>query len=268
MIKINFYKKYAAVLFLVVAVLIFNHYAVGDFLQDIFYGAITKPSILLDESLARISKISSGFLKAQRITDENSKLKEENNMLLGELAQAEGLKRENQFLRDQLGVTRKSDAELLIVKLFNIQRGAVSSTVLINKGQKDGILKSMPVIAAGNVLVGIVNEVFDTSSLVLLLNDPRVKIDGRVQDSRILVKTDGRLGDELGLDLVAVGDEVNEGDVVVTSGLDGLPESLLVARVSRVETPSGALFKIVAARPFFDPSLGSNLFVILVRTLF
>ena len=199
----------------------------------------------------------------KRLIDENARIKEENNVLRGKLAQLENLKRENQFLRNELGVARRLDAELMIAQIFNIQRGVLSSTALINRGAENGVKKTMPLIAAGNILIGVVDRVFDNSATVLLIDDPRVKISGRVQDSRILVDALGKLQNKLALNLVAVGDEVKEGDTVVTSGLDGLPEALLVARVTKVETPSGALFKTVTAQPLFDPSLGSSLFVIL-----
>ena len=121
----------------------------------------------------------------------------------------------------------------------------------------------MPLIAAGNILVGVVDQVFDNSATVLLLDDPRVKISGRIKDSRTLISTEGNLQNRLRLKLVAADDDINEGDIVVTSGLDGLPEALPIAKVIEIGASSGALFKDVAAQPLFDLSLGSNLFVII-----
>lgn len=258
----NFYKKYLVVVVIVFGVIFLNNYLFGNFLQDAVYKIIVKPGIFINKNLPILSKFSNGFFKTQKLIDESARLKEENNTLRGNLAQLENLKRENQFLRDELGVVRRLDSKLMIAQIFNIQRNTLSSTALINKGSKDGIKKFLPLIAASNILVGIVDEVFDNSAQVLLIDDPRVKVSGRIQESRTLINTKGALRNQLGLELITVGDEVKEGDAVVTSGLDGLPESLFIAKVTKVETPSGALFKTVSAQPLFDPSLGSNLFVI------
>ena len=259
----NFYKKYLIIIAIVAVIILLNSFLFGNFLQNALHKIIVKPGIYVSKNLPFLSKLSAGFFKTRELNDENSRIKEENNLLRGELAQLENLKRENQFLRDQLGVARRVAADLMIAEIFNIQSSATSSTALINRGSGDGVKKGMPLIAAGNIMVGNVDQVFENSSLVMLLDDPRIKISGRGQESNILVDVVGRLHNELALNLAAAGDEIKEGDTVVTSGLDGLPESLLVAKVIKVETPSGALFKTVTAHPFFDPSLGSSLFVIL-----
>jgi len=259
----SFYKKYLAVVAVVLVIILLNNFLLGSFLQNVFHKIIVKPGIYLSKHFPGLSKLSAGFFKTRELNNENSRIKEENNVLRGELAQLENLKRENQFLREELGVAKRLEAELLIVQIFNIQHGGTSSTALINRGSMDGIKKGMPLIAAGNIMVGVVVQVFDSSSLVMLLDDPRVKISSRIQESNILVDAMGRMHNELALNLAAAGDEIKEGDTVVTSGLDGLPESLPIAKVIKVETSSGALFKTITAHPFFDPSLGSNLFVIL-----
>lgn len=259
----NFYKRFLIILAVVAGVVFLNKYFLNDFLQNFVYKAVKKPGVFLTENLLRFSKYSQVFLRTKQTADEDARLREENNILRGQTAEVDNLKRENRFLRDELGVAKRLEAPLLLVQLLGIQRNAAASTALINKGSKDGIKKSMAVIMAGNVLAGIVNQVFDDSSSILLLDDPRVKISGRVQESQILVSIRGSLQNRLNLELVSNSEEIKEGDSVVSSGLDGLPESLLIAKVSKVESPGGALFKSVTAQPFFDPSLGSSLFVIL-----
>lgn len=259
----NFYKKYFTIVLIVLSIVLINRYLAGNFLQNVFYKIIVGPGIFLNERISFIRRISSSFLRSRQITEEIVKISEENNILRGESAELENLRRENQFLRDQLGASRRLDAELVIAQIFHIEHGAASSTALINKGTKDGVEKHAPLIAAGDILVGLVDEVFDETARVLLLDDSRVKVSGRIQSSKILTDVIGELGEKLQLGLISVNDEVKEGDLVITSGLDGLPEALLVAKIIKVETPSGALFKTVTAQTLFDPSLGSGLFVIL-----
>jgi len=190
-------------------------------------------------------------------------LKKENNILLGHVAELESLERENDFLRNELKVAPRLGSQLLIVEIFSVQRNGLYSTALINKGKADGIEKSMAVITSGNILVGAISEVFDNSALVLLVDDPRSIISIRFQGSNILAEARGDLQNGLKINEVTYQEEIKEGDMIVTSGLDGLKESLLVGRVSKVKPGSGGLFREVVAKPLFDLSLGSDLFVIL-----
>ena len=246
------------------AVTIFiNGYFFGNILQNTAYRIASKPGVFSTDNLPGLSRFTTVFFNSKTIIEENAKLKEENNAFLGQLAELDSLRRENQILRDGLGVARRLDSPLLLIKIFNIQKSPLYSTAMINKGSKDGVKKSLPLIASSNVLVGIIDHVFDDSAVVFLLDDPRVQVSGRVLESNVLVQTKGSLQNSLSLELATNGDEVKEGDTVVTNGLDGLPESLLVAGVTQAQSTSSALFKTIRAKPLFDLSLGSSLFVIL-----
>ena len=259
----NTVRKILLAILAVSGVILLNRYVLGNLFQDLFYRVVSKPGVFFSRELGKLSKYGSSFFNIGAIIKENNKLKEENNVLLGRIAELEGLRRENEFLRNELKVATRLNSQLLIVGIFSIQKNALSSTALINKGKSDGVKKSMAVITSGNILVGVVNEVFDNSALVLLLDDPRSVISVRFQESNVLAETRGELLGSLKVNLVTYKEEVKEGDTIITSGLDGLKESLLVGRVSKVKSGSGCLFREVAAKPLFDLSLGSGLFVIL-----
>lgn len=256
------FRKILLVVFIVIAVVFLNNYVLNDFLQNSLYRAASRPGIFLSEMLGKVFKYSVSFFNKRAIVRENDKLKIENNILLGRIAEQEGLKRENDFLRNELRVAPRLDSRLLIVEIFSVQKNGLYSTALINKGKADGIEKSMAVITSGNILAGAVSEVFDNSALVLLVNDPRSVISIRFQGSNILAEAKGDLQNGLKINEVTYQEEIKEGDMLVTSGLDGLKESLLVGRVSKVVS-GGGLFREVIAKPLFDLSLGSDLFVIL-----
>jgi rod shape-determining protein MreC len=259
-------KIFSRVLIIAVVLLVvifFNNRFLGNFIQNVFYKISAKPGQFLTSKLQIFSRYSAGFLKTKSVIADNARLKGENEALLSQLAELENLQRENQFLRGELGVAKSLNSKLLLARIFNIQKSAQSSTILINKGKSDGVKKSMAVITSGNILVGIVDQVFDTTSLILTVDDPRAKINGRIQGSNTLVSTSGGLGGNLVLNLITNQEDVKEGDTIVTNGLDGLPQSLPIAKVTKVEVTGGSLFKKVEAKAIFDPALGSDLFVIL-----
>ncbi len=256
-------RKILLIVFIVIGVIFLNNYILDNFLQNLLYRAVSRPGIFLSEALGKVSKYGGSFFNRGAVVRENDELKKENNILLGHVAELESLERENDFLRNELKVAPRLGSQLLIVEIFSVQRNGLYSTALINKGKADGIEKSMAVITSGNILVGAISEVFDNSALVLLVDDPRSIISIRFQGSNILAEARGDLQNGLKINEVTYQEEIKEGDMIVTSGLDGLKESLLVGRVSKVKPGSGGLFREVVAKPLFDLSLGSDLFVIL-----
>jgi rod shape-determining protein MreC len=253
--------KILLTVFIVVGIILLNDYFLKNFLQKVFYKTAARPGIFLVKEVNKISRYVSGFLNRGALIREKEELKKENRVLLGRLAELEALKRENDFLRNELKVAPRLSGKLLMTEIFSIQKDGLYSTILINKGKNDGVDKAMAVVTSGNILAGTVGEVFDNSALVLLVDDPRSVISVRFLESGILAEAEGNLG-SLKINQVGYQEEVKEGDMIVTSGLDGLIKSLPVGRVVKVESGSG-LFKEVIAKPLFDLSLGSELFVIL-----
>ncbi len=256
-------RKILLIAFIIMSVIFLNNYVLDNFLQNEFYRAVSGPGIFLSEALGKVSTYGGSFFNRGSIVRENDELKKENNVLLGRFAELENLKRENDFLRNELKVAPRLDSRLLIVEIFSVQKNGLFSTALINKGKADGVEKSMAVITSGNILAGAISEVFDNSALVLLINDPRSTVSVRFQGSNIIAETKGDLQNGLKINEVTYQEEIKEGDMIVTSGLDGLKESLLMGRVSDVKSGSGGLFRDIVAKPLFDLSLGSDLFVIL-----
>lgn len=257
------FKKILLIVFSVTGVIFLNNYVLDNFLLNVFYLAVSKPGIFLFEKMGEASKYADDFFNRGAIVRENSELEKENNVLLGRIAELEGLKRENNFLRNELKVASRLDSRLLLAEIFSIQKNGLYSTVLINKGKADGVEKAMAVITSGNILAGVIGETFDNSALVLLIDDPRSVISVRFQESNIIAEARGNLQNGLKINEVTYQEEIKEGDIIVTNGLDGLKESLLVGRVSEVKPGSGGLFRKIAAKPLFNLSLGSGLFIIL-----
>ncbi len=257
--------KILIIIVAIVCVIFLNNFIFGNFFQDLFYRVMNKPLAFIKDSSAGLSNYYSFFLKARKISEENLRLKEENNKLRGNAAEIDSLERENNVLRAELGVAARINSPLLLADIFSIQKTSLASVVLINKGKRDGVKKNLPVIASGNVLVGIVQEVFDGSSLVSLVDDPRTQVSVRVQGLNVIGNTAGELGGKMALDLITNKEEVKENDLLVTNGLDGLPESLLVGRIDNIQPSAAGLFQKIQTRGIFDMSAGSKIFVILVN---
>lgn len=259
---INIYRKRYLIILLIVVVVFLIENVSGNLLGGAVFDLFQRPGSWAVEKFGWLSRFSRGLAGYGKIVEENAQLRQENLTLLGKTALLEKLEAENKLLREQLKVGGGRERNLVMAKIFALNRSDLVSVVLIDKGSRDGIQPSMPVIAGGNVAVGLIKEVFENSSVVIMLDDPRVVTAVRVGDQRILAGARGKTGGEIALELITNKDPVKENDLVVTGGLDSFPEGLLAGRVKSVQLEGGDLFKKVEATLLFDLSLGPNLFVL------
>lgn len=110
-------------------------------------------------------------------------------------------------------------------------------TLTLGRGSRDGIVADSPVLAPDGHLVGRVVHVAPWTSLVQLITDPQSAVGARIGRSRAAGVVHGGGGATLSLDYVESSADVAAGDLVVTSGTDGVfPPGIPVGRV-RSATP-------------------------------
>ncbi len=122
----------------------------------------------------------------------------------------------------------------------------------INKGADDGVAKDMVAVTPLGP-VGKVHRVFDHAASIILLTDVNSSVAVRLQDTRVSAILEGRGDGTCFLKYVSKRAEVKMGEIVVTSGLDGIyPEGLLVGHVSEVKKEGGELFQVIRVLPAQD----------------
>lgn len=124
----------------------------------------------------------------------------------------------------------------------------LSRSVYIDKGYKDGIKADLAVITADGI-VGKVLRVYRTSSLVLLIDDQTSGVGAILDKTRLQGILRGTPSGEVVLEKVMSDEAVPAGELVLTSGGDGIfPKGLLVGKVTKV-TPGSELFLNIRVRP-------------------
>lgn len=203
-----------------------------------------------------------GLFKLENILEENQELIEENRRLQAWNWQIEALIKENEFLKTELKVVQKRQWSVTMARIFNFSTTGLERTALIDRGGDDGLAAGQPVIFSGDILLGIIKEVYPRQSLVFLITDPRLRISVKVADGQIVGRAEGAGSQGIRLELIANQEEVTEGQLLLTTGLDGLPVRLLVGQITKVQLHSGDLFKTVRAKPLFGDLFLENVFVI------
>lgn len=128
-----------------------------------------------------------------------------------------------------------------------------SRSLYIDKGENDGIKPDMAVITADGI-VGKVLHAYPSTSLVLLINDQSSGVGAILEKSRLQGILKGTSAGEVTLEKVMSDEDVPTGEMVLTSGGDGIfPKGLLVGRVTKVARGND-LFLNVRVRPAADLS--------------
>jgi rod shape-determining protein MreC len=125
--------------------------------------------------------------------------------------------------------------------------------VTLDRGSDHGVKKMMPVVTADGV-VGRIHAVVGGSADVLLLVDRNSSVAVRVERSRARANVRGQgAPGPCRLDYALRSDDMAEGDLVVTSGTDGVfPRGLPVGRIARVKRTSYGLYQSAEVVPTVD----------------
>lgn len=261
----SFRKTFTVAVMAVALVFIANYFIFKQAIQSTIYSFWQQPGVMLESTFLRIGGLIRNITDIEDIIKQNDQLKQENLNIVARLNAIESLERENDVLRRQLDVYARTKRNYTLGRIFHIERSPLGSVVFIDQGKEQFIQSGMAVVRAGDVLLGIIEEVYPTSSKVRLIDDSKSSVSIRVSGSSILATMKGSLGTGKGtgiLDLVTSKDDIKEDDQIITSGLDGLPDGLVVGNITKIELSGGNLFQSVAVSLNFDPIEHSQIFVI------
>ncbi|SMC28007.1 rod shape-determining protein MreC [Desulfacinum hydrothermale DSM 13146] len=189
------------------------------------------------------------YVYLRQVQRENERLRGEVARLKSELTRYREAFLENQRLRRLLDFREGLDLETVPARIVVHDATGWFQTVMIDKGFKDGIRPDMPVVNEEGV-VGHVLEVSDSFSRVLLVTDRESAVDALIQRNRVRGILSGEDGQNCTLRYVRSNQDVRTGDLVITSGKDGIfPGGLRVGVVQQVSREPAALFQKVTVAP-------------------
>jgi rod shape-determining protein MreC len=181
-----------------------------------------------------------------RLRAENAELRRLETANANALLQTEQLVAENQQLRQLLAMRERTAIRSTVAEVLYDARDAFSRKLVLDKGQQNGVIAGQPVIDASGI-VGQVTRVYPLSSEVTLVTDRRSTIPVEIRRTgERSVAFGGSPDGTIELRYLRTNADVREGDVLVTSGLDGLfPPGLPVGTVRSVETGSSAFVRVL-----------------------
>lgn len=212
---------------------------------------------LISTTARDVARLTEQSQELQVLQARNSELEALANNLMVENVRLREVERENLLLRQLLNYTRSNPQ-------FNYQTSSVIARgtgvdptnllyyVYVDVGVRDGIAENMPVITDRG-LVGRVTAVGPRSAQVLMLIDPASAVNAMIQNSRVIGLVRGNIDGTLLMERIPPGEEVNPGDIVLTSGLGGnFPDKLVIGQVTEVIQRDQDMFQTARIRPTVD----------------
>ena len=124
--------------------------------------------------------------------------------------------------------------------------------IIIDKGTQDEIFYGMPVVTQQG-LVGRIDAVIANAARVKLITDSTSLVNVRLQSADIEAQLMGSLTGDLSLDMLPLDQNVEPGDVVLTSGLGGnYPPNIFIGQVLSTQSRENALFQTASIQPIVD----------------
>jgi rod shape-determining protein MreC len=199
------------------------------------------------------------------LIEENERLHRENLVLQGRSHQMSSLQAENVRLRALLNSAALVRDDVLVAELVGVSPDPARHQLILNKGENDGVYVGQPLIDAAGLLGQIV-DVSGGSSRALLITDATHSVPVQVNRNgvRAIAEGAGVLG-SLEVHHVSATTDIEEGDLLVTSGLGGrFPVGYPVATVSKITRDPGEAFAQIEAFP--SAALDRSRHVLLVFT--
>jgi rod shape-determining protein MreC len=193
-----------------------------------------------------------------RLEQKVARLREEKSRLIGVL-------QENARLRELLGFKKRHpEYDLASAEVVGRNVSSYFRVLTLKLRSQADLEAGMPVVVAQGV-VGQIHRTYGSFAEVVIVSDPRSRIDAVSQRNRAHGIVEG-LGHERSyraeIAYLRRRDRVREGDVMVTSGMGGVfPPELIIGTVERIESRERGLFQKATLQPAVDFSRLEEVFV-------
>ncbi|WP_269667594.1 rod shape-determining protein MreC [Thioalkalivibrio paradoxus] len=219
-------------------------------LRNVFATVAYPVQLAVDAPIRVGSRMLDSFSQHEQLVLENRLLRSELMELRARQLRFDALQMENDRLRALLHTSTQATERVRIAKLLAVDLDPFRQQIVINKGRLDGAYPGQPLINADGV-VGQILTAHWTSSTALLISDPGHALPVIVARTGLRALAVGTGNPRrLSLRHVPPQEDIEEGDLLLTSGLGGrFPADYPVARIVSVEHRPGESFLLISAEP-------------------
>lgn len=209
-------------------------------LQRLTTSLTSQPGVLWDQF--------SNYIDSQgNLARENMQLREQHTIYATQMLELQVLQAENTHLRKLFEVSQHADFPMQMAEIVYLERDIFKRKVYVDKGSQKNVVAGQVVMDETGV-IGQVTRVYPWLSEVTLITDKDHAVPIQVLRTglRAVVFGSGNISN-LSLRYMPISSDIQVGDVLVTSGIDGTyPFGLPVAKITKIERdPAYPFAKIV-----------------------
>jgi rod shape-determining protein MreC len=197
-----------------------------------------------------VGSISVYFETQNQLLADNAELRQQHDMDAAQLAQLSAINAENTQLRTLQELQQRADYPMQMAEIVYVERDIFKRKLFVNKGSQANV-QAGQVVVDDNGVVGQVTRVYPWLSEVTLVTDKDQAVPIQVLRNglRAVVFGSGDIS-EMALRYMPVSADLQEGDVLVTSGIDGTyPANLPVAKIIKIERDPAYPFSRIVCTP-------------------
>lgn len=203
-----------------------------------------------------------GYVALREVQAENEVLQQQIQTLQVRLQEQRAMAQRADGLRQLLELRDRAGLDTVAAEVIAGAASTAFRTVTIDRGARDGLMADRAVISPAGV-VGRVIRPSAGAAMVQLIVDRNAAVGALIERSRVQGVVTGAGTDTLQMDYVADTADVQAGDLVVTSGIDGIyPKGFVVGSVAAVDAGADGFLRI-AVRPAVDFSRLEEVLVVL-----
>jgi len=190
---------------------------------------------VLSRPLSALADLATRARRLVSVYQDNDRLAEENERLMGWQQAALKLASENSQLRELLKLTPEPTATYLTARVVANSGGAYVRSLMVYAGSENGVARGQAAVT-GEGLVGRVSEVGSRAARVLLVTDLNSRVPVIVEGSQQRGLLAGDNSERPYLRYLDTGVAIRIGDRIVTSGQGGVfPPGLPVGVVASLD---------------------------------
>jgi rod shape-determining protein MreC len=220
-----------------------------DILQRSVTETVSPPIKLFGRIFAGIEDLFYQYIWLKNLRGENESLKREIAELETKVTSYQEAFVENQRLRRLLDFKTSIGAETVPAQVIMHDLTGWFQTLMVDKGFRDGIAPDMPVVNDEG-LIGRILDVSDRHCRVLLITDQGSSVDAIDQRNRVRGILCGKDPNVCLLKYIRSNLDIREGDLVITSGKDGVyPKGLRLGVIQAAYKDPVDLFQKIEVKP-------------------
>lgn len=192
-----------------------------------------------------LTEVWDNYIALWRLREQNDELRRRLEAAETMAQRAVELHLDNQRLGTLLALQKEFGEAGVAARVVGRSPVAWVRTLVLDKGSWQGVEQGRAVLSPEGA-VGQIVSASPHAARVLLLTDQNSGVDVLIQRSRVRAIVSGTLDGQCVLKYIQQGDDIKVGDVVITSGLDGIfPKGQMVGTIARVGATDRRMFQEV-----------------------